>query len=376
MGDSEVAEGSVWEAMEAAAFHAVDNLTAILDLNRLGQRGPTMHEWRADTVRATCPGVRLALDRDRRTRRRLDRPCLHGGSGRRQAHADRGAYREGPRGLVPGQPGGMARQGGSGRPRGRGHRGARGRSDRSRHAAPRPEPYHEIVLGEPDPSPRPPTTRRSPRARRSARPSRGSPAIVPTSSSSTARSATPRTPRTSRRWPPSGSWRCTSPSSAWWGCRRACRRSGRRRSPRPSARSSRGLPTSCAWARSAARTCGSAGLTPASRSARTGRRRWRWRISPCSARCTDPRCCIRPTATPPCKLVSADVRPAGHLLHPDHARGDAAPVRRRRGVPHRRVEDPAAGASTTSPRWWAPASRCHECLAAADRLAGEGSPSG
>jgi transketolase len=48
LGDSEMAEGSVWEAMEAAAFHEVGNLVAMLDLNRLGQRGPTMHGWRAD----------------------------------------------------------------------------------------------------------------------------------------------------------------------------------------------------------------------------------------------------------------------------------------------------------------------------------------
>ena len=48
LGDSEVAEGSVWEAMEAAAFHEVDDLIAILDMNRLGQRGPTMHGWNGD----------------------------------------------------------------------------------------------------------------------------------------------------------------------------------------------------------------------------------------------------------------------------------------------------------------------------------------
>jgi len=48
LGDSEMAEGSVWEAMEAASFHGVANLVAILDLNRLGQRGPTMHGWDAD----------------------------------------------------------------------------------------------------------------------------------------------------------------------------------------------------------------------------------------------------------------------------------------------------------------------------------------
>jgi len=51
LGDSEMAEGSVWEAMEAAAFHEVGNLTAVLDLNRLGQRGPTMHGWQGDVFR-------------------------------------------------------------------------------------------------------------------------------------------------------------------------------------------------------------------------------------------------------------------------------------------------------------------------------------
>jgi transketolase len=44
-GDSEIAEGSMWEAFEHAAFYELDNLVAILDINRLGQRGPTMHEW-------------------------------------------------------------------------------------------------------------------------------------------------------------------------------------------------------------------------------------------------------------------------------------------------------------------------------------------
>ncbi|HET9309996.1 MAG TPA: transketolase, partial [Actinomycetota bacterium] len=48
LGDSESSEGSVWEAMEAAAFHEVDDLVAILDMNRLGQRGPTMHGWNGD----------------------------------------------------------------------------------------------------------------------------------------------------------------------------------------------------------------------------------------------------------------------------------------------------------------------------------------
>jgi transketolase len=44
-GDSETAEGSVWEAFEHASHYELDNLTAILDVNRLGQRGPTMQGW-------------------------------------------------------------------------------------------------------------------------------------------------------------------------------------------------------------------------------------------------------------------------------------------------------------------------------------------
>ncbi|MFB9466739.1 transketolase [Streptomyces cinereospinus] len=42
-GDSELAEGSVWEAAEHAAYEHLDNLVAIVDVNRLGQRGPTRH---------------------------------------------------------------------------------------------------------------------------------------------------------------------------------------------------------------------------------------------------------------------------------------------------------------------------------------------
>jgi transketolase len=42
-GDSELAEGSVWEAAEHAGHENLDNLTAIVDVNRLGQRGPTRH---------------------------------------------------------------------------------------------------------------------------------------------------------------------------------------------------------------------------------------------------------------------------------------------------------------------------------------------
>jgi transketolase len=47
-GDSEMAEGSMWEAFEHASHESLDNLTAIIDVNRLGQRGETMHGWNLD----------------------------------------------------------------------------------------------------------------------------------------------------------------------------------------------------------------------------------------------------------------------------------------------------------------------------------------
>ena len=45
LGDSEMAEGSQWEAMGIAAYYKLDNLIGILDVNRLGQRGETMYGW-------------------------------------------------------------------------------------------------------------------------------------------------------------------------------------------------------------------------------------------------------------------------------------------------------------------------------------------
>src|ERR1700745_1250496 len=44
-GDSEMAEGSMWEAVDKAAYYRLDNPTAIVDVNRLGQRGPTELGW-------------------------------------------------------------------------------------------------------------------------------------------------------------------------------------------------------------------------------------------------------------------------------------------------------------------------------------------
>src|SRR5881409_257696 len=45
LGDSEMAEGSIWEAFDHASYYKLDNLVGILDCNRLGQRGQTMWGW-------------------------------------------------------------------------------------------------------------------------------------------------------------------------------------------------------------------------------------------------------------------------------------------------------------------------------------------
>jgi len=50
-GDSELAEGSIWEALDKAGHYGLSNLTAIFDVNRLGQRGPTEFQWDLDIYR-------------------------------------------------------------------------------------------------------------------------------------------------------------------------------------------------------------------------------------------------------------------------------------------------------------------------------------
>jgi transketolase len=47
-GDSELAEGSIWEALDKASYYQLSNLIIIVDVNRLGQRGPTELGWNLD----------------------------------------------------------------------------------------------------------------------------------------------------------------------------------------------------------------------------------------------------------------------------------------------------------------------------------------
>jgi transketolase len=64
-GDSEMAEGSIWEALEHAAHYGLDNLIVIVDVNRLGQRGETMNGWQINRYleRARAFGCR-AIETD------------------------------------------------------------------------------------------------------------------------------------------------------------------------------------------------------------------------------------------------------------------------------------------------------------------------
>jgi len=48
-GDSELAEGSCWEAFDKAVYYHLSNLTVIVDVNRLGQSGPTELGWDMDS---------------------------------------------------------------------------------------------------------------------------------------------------------------------------------------------------------------------------------------------------------------------------------------------------------------------------------------
>lgn len=45
LGDGELTEGSNWEAFSLAAFYKLDNLTAIIDVNKLEQDGETPTQW-------------------------------------------------------------------------------------------------------------------------------------------------------------------------------------------------------------------------------------------------------------------------------------------------------------------------------------------
>ena len=86
-GDSETAEGSVWEALDKAAFYGLSNLTVIVDINRLGQRGPTELGWDLETYARRveafgCAAIQIdghdieAIDEAMTAARSNDRPTV------------------------------------------------------------------------------------------------------------------------------------------------------------------------------------------------------------------------------------------------------------------------------------------------------------
>ncbi len=121
-GDSELAEGSIWEALDKAAHYGLSNLTALFDVNRLGQRGPTEFGWELDAYRRRVEAFGCADAGDRRARRRRDRRGPHCRPRRGPPDGDRGPHRQGQGLLRARGQGGVARQA---PPRGHGPAGHR-----------------------------------------------------------------------------------------------------------------------------------------------------------------------------------------------------------------------------------------------------------
>ena len=112
LGDSEMAEGSQWEALQLAAHYKLDNLVGILDVNRLGQRGETMYGWdlMAYENRIKAFGWETILVNDGHSFPEVLDAYRPGRPGGRPAHHDHRQDGEGQRGVVPGEPKRLARQ--------------------------------------------------------------------------------------------------------------------------------------------------------------------------------------------------------------------------------------------------------------------------
>ena len=146
-----------------AGYYGLGSLVAILDMNRLGQRGPTDAPVEPRPLRRARPGVRLERARHRRARPRRHRPRLRA---RREASdrptVHRRPHREGRGRLVPRGQGGLARQGADA---GRGGAGAR--------RARRPERH--LTVATPGPTPPPGAAPHAARPLDAAAPTRSAP---------------------------------------------------------------------------------------------------------------------------------------------------------------------------------------------------------
>ena len=275
----------MWEAFEHAAFDGLDNLTAIIDVNRLGQRGETMHGWDLDSYAERAP--RPSAGTPSRSTATTSPPST-------QAYAEAEATTGQPTVIVARTDQGQGR--GRGREQERLARQAARRSRGGHRASSAGSAISTVEVAEAR------TTaslhrfagsgrRSSCRATRSATQVATRKAYGDALAALGARRGRRGRPRRRGREldprralrarpTPTATSRCTSPSSRWWPPPSACRCAAGSRSPRPSPRSSAAPTTSCAWRPSAGRTSACAARTPACPSARTGRRRWRSRTWP------------------------------------------------------------------------------------------------
>ena len=222
LGDGEVAEGSVWEAAQFASFNKLDNLCAIVDVNRLGQSGPDHVPARHGGLRRPLRGLRLGRGGGRRPRRRRAARRL-----RARARDDRASPSRSWRRTLKGK--GVSfledKDGWHGKPVKKGEELQQGARRAGRHrasrcaveAAPLPAAGAAAGGGSLDaharlrPGPGGGHARGLRHGARQARavcPQRGAPST-----------ATPRTrpsPSGSRTWRPRASPRATSPSRTWW----------------------------------------------------------------------------------------------------------------------------------------------------------------
>ena len=220
-GDCEMAEGSMWEAFQHASYYELDNLIAILDMNRLGQtrrddgrlerrrlRRPRPRPSAGTPSRSTATTPRQidrayaeALDARRRPPSSSPRPRRAAASRSWKTSTACTASRSSPTTKRRA----LEELGGDRRPPRRGPEAA----------TPAPRRFTAGLTGDLEL----PTWRRRGRGghprrlRRRLKAARRAPAR--TSSPSTARSATPPTPRTSPRSTRSATSRCSSPSSRW-----------------------------------------------------------------------------------------------------------------------------------------------------------------
>ena len=238
-GDSEMAEGSMWEAFEHAWHEKLDNLIAIIDVNRLGQRGETMHGWDLDSYakRAEAFGWH-AIEIDGHDVEAIDAAYAEAlettgmptvivaktikGKGVKAVE-----NKDGFHGKALDDPEAAIEELG-------GIRNitidvAKPEFDGEPHRFEHGDARAAVVRGR---------RRRSRRARRTATRSRRSATGAGTSSRSTARSRTRRSPRSSATRTRTATSRCTSPSSRWSRRRSGSRCAAGSRSPRRSPRSS------------------------------------------------------------------------------------------------------------------------------------------